>query len=261
MNKIIQISDLWFSYGKESILQGVEASFEQGKFSIILGRNGSGKSTLFQILTGMQTNYSGSVLIGDLERKNLRIGAKTGLRIGFLNQFHQTTFPFRVYDVVLTGRSSFFGFRPTKQDYLAVEQVLKKFDLYHLKDKPYTGLSGGQRQLILLCRVLVQSPDILLLDEPTNHLDLHYQIRVLQTLEDLALQGTTVICVMHDPNLALSYGDDLFVMRKGKLVDLSTKDISVVHQELEKTYKIALDYMDNQGQALFFPTKKTRFYE
>lgn len=245
MSKIVQITDLWFSYTKDEVLQGIEAGFEKGRFSIILGRNGSGKSTLFQILTGIEKGYRGSVLINGQQRKNIKIGAKSGCRIGFLNQFHQTTFAFKVFDVVLTGRSAFFGLRPKEKDYLAVEEILKKFDLYHLKDKAYTDLSGGQRQLILLCRVLVQEPDILVLDEPTNHLDLHYQVKVLQTLKSLTLGATTVICVMHDPNLALAYGDDLFVMTKGKLVELSNKDISQVQSELEKTYKIDLDYINN----------------
>lgn len=252
---IIQLCNVEFSYGKEPILKQVNGSFRKGAFSVILGRNGSGKSTLFSVLTGLQNKYKGDVFIDDIQRRELKIGDKTKVRIGFLNQFHQATFPFKVKDVLLTGRSSFFRFSPQKEDLDMVDHVLKQFDLYHLKEKPYTELSGGQRQLVLLCRVLVQQPDILLLDEPTNHLDLNYQVKVLQVLRTLADQGTTVFCVMHDPNLALMYGDDFFVMRKGSLVDLSLLDPEQIHQELEKTYKIKLDCIQNKEHLLYFPSR------
>ncbi|MGB3106901.1 ABC transporter ATP-binding protein [Sphingobacterium siyangense] len=253
MNNSIHIKKLSFAYGKDVILNDVNMSFPEGKLSVILGRNGSGKSTLFNIIAGLEKKYNGSVLIGETERRDWKVGRANSLKLSFLNQFHQTTFPFSVVDVILTGRASFSRFSPSKEDFEAVEQILDRFNLTHLKDKPYTSLSGGERQLVLLCRVLVQQPDLLLLDEPTNHLDLKYQIAVLQTAKELVKEGTTVLCVMHDPNMAYLFGDQFYLMKDNRLVDLHGLEREQVRELLEQTYQLPLISLENQKKWMFVP--------
>ncbi|MGJ1403535.1 ABC transporter ATP-binding protein [Sphingobacterium multivorum] len=253
MSNSIHIKKLSFAYGKDIILNDVNMSFPEGKLSVILGRNGSGKSTLFNIIAGLEKKYNGSVLIGETERRDWKVGRANSLKLGFLNQFHQTTFPFSVVDVILTGRASFSRFSPNKEDFEAVEQILDRFNLTHLKDKPYTSLSGGERQLVLLCRVLVQQPDLLLLDEPTNHLDLKYQIAVLQTAKELVKEGTTVLCVMHDPNMAYLFGDQFYLMKDNRLVDLHGLEQEQVRELLEQTYQLPLISLENQKKWMFVP--------
>ncbi|OOG20227.1 iron ABC transporter [Sphingobacterium sp. CZ-UAM] len=253
MSKSIHIKNLSFAYGKDTILRDVNVSFPEGKLSVILGRNGSGKSTLFNVIAGLEKHYQGSVLIGETERRNWRVGKSNALKLGFLNQFHQTTFPFKVVDVILTGRASFSRFSPRREDFEAVDTILEKFNLAHLKHKSYTSLSGGERQLVLLCRVLVQQPDLLLLDEPTNHLDLNYQIAVLQTAKELVKEGTTVLCVMHDPNMAYLFGDHFYLMQDNTLVDLQGMNREQVREVLEQTYELPLISLENQGKWMFVP--------
>lgn len=253
MTPLIQIHDLSFSYHKESILDHLNVAFHPGRLSIILGRNGSGKSTLFNILAGLQKKYSGNVFFGDQERRGIKTGNSQTIRIGFLNQFHQTTFPFTVREVLLTGRSSFQNFAPSAEDHETVVHILHRFKLAHLIDKSYDSLSGGERQLILLCRVLVQKPDVLMLDEPTNHLDLHYQIAVLKCIKELVNEGTTVLCVMHDLNLAFMYGDYFYVMQNKQLFDIQDMEEDVLHRLLEDTYQLPLKRIDNQGNMMFVP--------
>jgi iron complex transport system ATP-binding protein len=253
MKQLIHINNLSFSYGKEIVLDKVNASFEQGKLSIILGRNGSGKSTMFNILAGLEKKYEGSVSFDGEERRMIKPGKEQHIRIGFLNQFHQTTFPFTVKEVILTGRASFAKFSPSEQDFEEVEGILSRFGLSHLINKPYTSLSGGERQLVLLCRVLVQKPEVLMLDEPTNHLDLHYQVAVLKCIKQLAEEGTTVLCVMHDPNLAFMYGERFYLMQEKQLIDIQEVQGEELHQLLETTYQLPLHRIDNQGKTMFMP--------
>ncbi|WP_104382737.1 ABC transporter ATP-binding protein [Sphingobacterium sp. HMA12] len=253
MSKSIHIKNLSFAYAKETILRDVNVTFPEGKLSIILGRNGSGKSTLFNVIAGLEKQYQGVVMIGETERRNWKIGKSNALKLGFLNQFHQTTFPFKVADVILTGRASFSRFSPNHEDFEAVEKILDKFNLAHLKQKSYTSLSGGERQLVLLCRVLVQQPDLLLLDEPTNHLDLNYQMAVLQTAKELVKEGTTVLCVMHDPNMAYLFGDHFYLMQENTLVDLQSLNREQVREVLEQTYQLPLISLENQGKWMFAP--------
>jgi len=255
MKKTVTIENLSFAYGREPILKEVNIAFPEAQLSVIMGRNGSGKSTLFNVIAGLEKKYEGKVWIGNEERKNCKPG-KSEMRVGFLNQFHQTTFPFTVFDVVLTGRASFSRLTPTKCDREAVVEILDRFRLSHLKEKAYTSLSGGERQLVLLCRVLVQQPDILMLDEPTNHLDLHYQVAVLECLQQLVKEGTTVLCVMHDPNLAFMYGDRFYVMQDCELLDLHAHDPTQVKHLLETTYRLPLATLEHQGKKLFVPKLK-----
>ncbi|WP_025125055.1 ABC transporter ATP-binding protein [Myroides odoratimimus] len=253
MKQLIEIQDLVFSYAKELVLDRVNASFERGKFSIILGRNGSGKSTMFNILAGLEKKYHGQVCFDGQERRAIKLGKEKYMRIGFLNQFHQTTFPFTVKEVILTGRASFAKFAPAEQDFQEVVDILSRFQLSRLIDKPYTSLSGGERQLVLLCRVLVQKPEVLMLDEPTNHLDLHYQVAVLKCIKQLAEEGTTVLCVMHDPNLAFMYGERFYLMQNKQLIDIQEVQGEELHRLLEETYQLTLHRIDNQGKPMFMP--------
>lgn len=253
MKQLIHSNDLSFSYGKEVVLDKVNALFEQGKLSIILGRNGSGKSTMFNILAGLEKKYKGEVFFNGVARRAIKPGKEEHIRIGFLNQFHQTTFPFSVKEVILTGRASFANFSPSKQDFKEVDDILSRFGLAHLIDKPYTSLSGGERQLVLLCRVLVRKPEVLMLDEPTNHLDLHYQVAVLKCIKQLAEEGTTVLCVMHDPNLAFMYGERFYLMQNKQLIAIQEVQGEKLHRLLEETYQLPLHYIDNQGKPMFMP--------
>lgn len=256
MKRGIQIEKVSFKHGPLKVLDEVEAHFKEGQLSIVLGRNGSGKSTLFKILAGLEKSYEGEVWIGDLERRTKPFGNKKGIRVGFMSQFHQTTFPYTVRDLVLTGRASFSNFGPQKEDVEQVEAWLRSFDLWHLKDQPYTSLSGGERQLVLLSRVLVQQPDVLLLDEPTNHLDLNYQIKVMDCIRHLADQDILVVCVMHDPNLALLYGDDFYVMENQQLMEITHLESNALKERLEQVYRISLEALSHQNKTVFMPVIK-----
>lgn len=253
MRELIEISNLSFSFDDQTVLNKLQARFYAQELSVILGRNGSGKSTLFRILSGMERNYSGKVLVEGVERKDIAIGRNAPIRIGFLPQFHFGTFPFSVSEVLLTGRAAFSKFSPSKKDKQLAEEILASFNLSHLKDKAYTSLSGGERQLVLLCRVLLQEPDVLLLDEPTNHLDLHFQVIVAEHLQRLVKSGTTVICIMHDPNLALLYGDQFFLMKNGQLKELESLNSELQLAELEETFNLQLELVRHNSRQLIIP--------
>ncbi|MBB2148104.1 ABC transporter ATP-binding protein [Pedobacter gandavensis] len=216
----IKIENLSYSIPGKTILDNVSLSLAANQFSVILGRNGSGKSTLFNLITGKYPYSSGVVELLGKERSSIpqKSLAKT---IGFLPQFHQSVFPFSVYDVILTGRAAFYRFGPSGRDHEIVEQTLLNMGISHLKDKSYTDLSGGERQLVLISRVMAQGPDILVLDEPTNHLDLHFQVLVLDKLKLYSRSGHTVICIMHDPNMASIYADHTYFIKDQKAYDSS----------------------------------------
>ncbi|WP_266205086.1 ABC transporter ATP-binding protein [Pontibacter kalidii] len=247
----IEVSNLSFSYGSTPILEDVNVAFPEGKFSVVLGRNGSGKSTLFNILSGMADYRQGSVKLMGRERKEMSF-ADCATILGFLPQFHKSIFPFKVRDVVLTGRAAFSSFSPKKADLEKVEQAIAELEISHLIDRPYTELSGGEQQLVMIARVLVQNPGIILLDEPTNHLDVYYQTFVLEKLRKLSQNNFTVIAIMHDPNLAFLYADHCFFMKNKTVVktDLANHD----SQLLQYVYNVNFTAVQVKEKTIVVPT-------
>ena len=234
----IKIENLSYSIQGRQILDDLSLSLAANQFSVILGRNGCGKSTLFNLITGKYPKPSGIIRLMGKERSGIpqKSLAKT---IGFLPQFHQSIFPFSVYDVVLTGRAAFYRFGPSREDHEIVEQTLLNMGISALRNKAYTDLSGGERQLVLISRVMAQGPEILVLDEPTNHLDLHFQTLVLEKLKAYSSSGHTVICIMHDPNMANIYADHIYFITEKKAYHsklLEAEDLSAnIYEELYDT--------------------------
>ena len=93
--------------------------------------------------------------------------------------------------------------------------AMEKIGISHLTGRPYTGLSGGERQLVMIARVLAQEPKVILLDEPISHLDFTNQSRILRLLKNLVLSGMTIVAVIHDPTIAFMYGDRFLFMKDG----------------------------------------------
>jgi iron complex transport system ATP-binding protein len=174
----IHVHHVHFAYDSRTVLQDVSLQAPTGEFTILLGKNGSGKSTLLRLLAGLLPLKEGTVeILGkNLDRLSL---AERGRLIGFLPQFHNPVFPFSVREVVLTGRAAYVFSVPGRKDRDKADQAIAEVGLEPLRDRPYTELSGGERQLVMIARVLAQEPKVILLDEPLSHLDLANQVRFL----------------------------------------------------------------------------------
>jgi iron complex transport system ATP-binding protein len=209
----------------------------RGELLSILGPNGCGKSTLLRCIGGALTLNSGRVLLDRTDISSLDVGARAR-RIGFLFQNHTPSFPFPVIEVVSMGRAPHLGLFavPSSKDIELAEQALHRVGVLHLKDRPYTEVSGGERQLVLLARTLAQQPDIILLDEPTSHLDLKNQVRSLRAIGELAAQGITMIMSTHDPNHALQYPGRVVLMKPGGEIVTGLAADVVTGAELSATY-------------------------
>ena len=140
--------------------------------------------------------------------------------IAYVPQSHAATFAFTVETVVLMGRTahgSLFS-RPTAADRVIAARMLERFGIAHLSDRPYTMISGGERQLALLARALAQEPQFVVLDEPTASLDFGNQGRVIREIRALAASGHGVLFTTHDPNHALAAADRAYLLRQGAQV-------------------------------------------
>lgn len=217
---IYELRDLCFRYGDFEVLRNVSLDIEQGAILGIVGPNGAGKTTLLRILCGLLKGWTGRLsfrnrAFGSWERRAL------ARLIGYLPQQTRIAFPFTVHEVALMGRlphqtGSFFD---TSADHERVRQVLGLTDSFHLADRYFQDLSGGEQQLVSLASALAQDPSVLLLDEPTVFLDLKHQLQIYRILKELHdEQGLDLIVVTHDLNLAQSFCDRLIFMKSGEIV-------------------------------------------
>jgi len=249
----VKVRGLRFSYGEKIVFEDVSFEVDEGEILTILGPNGSGKTTLLKCLNKL-LKPKGSVFIDsfDISKLNEKELAKL---VGYVPQMHSPAFPYRVVDVVVSGRAPHLGFStPTKEDYELAYSILDRLGLSHLADKPYTQLSGGELRLVLIARALIQQPKVLLLDEPTSHLDLKNRVLVLKILKEVAKEGIAIIMSEHDPNLASLFSDKVLLMHKGKIVSYGGVQDVLNKENIVKVYGVDVEIFENNGKRYIFPT-------
>ena len=238
-SKLFEVKNISFSYNDEEIFSDISFSIEPGDVLCILGPNGTGKTTLIKCLNGLQDIRSGEILIDGVNIKKLSF-KEISKHIGYIPQSHVPSFPFKVFDVVLMGRSPYLNLTdsPKKEDMEIATQALKILDIEYLKDKEYTNLSGGERQMVFLARVLCQKPDILILDEPTSHLDFGNQIKLLEIIDNLSKTGLSIIMSSHFPDHAFLSSTKVAIMKDKKFIDFGKPNDVVTEDNLKKAYSI-----------------------
>src|SRR5438128_5336082 len=211
--------NLTIGYHDREVGRGLDVALAQGEVLALLGPNGGGKTTLLKTLLGILKPLGGEVLIGDrpLAKFSIRERAR---RIAYVPQTHAPTFAFTVETVVLMGRTAHAGLfsRPSARDREIARQSLAHFDIGHLRERPYTMISGGERQLVLLARALAQEPQFIVLDEPTASLDFGNQGKVMREIRALAAGGHGVLFTTHDPNHAVRAADRAYPLRAGERI-------------------------------------------
>jgi len=219
------------------VLTDVSLDVEPGHTLFVLGANGSGKTTLLECLSGLRTPRTGRVLIDGIRLTDLG-PRERACRIGVVPQLHEPVFSYTVGQAVLMGRAPHLGLfeRPGRKDRQAVARALNAVGVTGLHDRPYTGISGGERQLVLIARGLAQGAGCLLMDEPTAHLDPHHQHDVLSVVRQLADEGFSFVVTSHHPNNALLYADEVMFLVDGAAVVRGEPDVAITEDSLRSAY-------------------------
>ncbi|MEW1962256.1 phosphonate ABC transporter ATP-binding protein [Microbacterium sp. NPDC077644] len=242
----VRIADLGKTYpgAKAPALTGVSLSVEPGEIVVLLGLSGSGKSTLLRHVNGLEAPTAGSVVslgerVSALRGRDLR--ALRG-RIGFIFQQFELVGALTVLENVLTGGlSSLRGPRVGIFTYPGAmrEKALGHLDRVGLLEFAYQRadqLSGGQQQRVAIARALMQDPEILLADEPVASLDPESSGQVMSLIREIAAERSlTVICSLHQVDLALSWGDRIVGLRAGEVV-LDTRTEGLSREQVMEIY-------------------------
>ena len=247
--------NLTIGYRDRVVGRALDVSLRQGEVLALLGPNGSGKTTLLKTLLGILAPLAGAALIDDKPIASYSAPARAR-RIAYVPQAHVPTFAFTVETVVLMGRTahgSLFG-APSAADRLVANRALERFGIAALKERPYTMISGGERQLVLLARALAQEPQFIVLDEPTASLDFGNQGKVMGEIRALAAAGHGVLFTTHDPNHALRAADRAFLIRDGRRIAEGAVREVLTRAQLEPLYGAPVEMLtDASGTSAFLP--------
>jgi iron complex transport system ATP-binding protein len=248
--------DLSIGYRDRVVGRGLDVGLREGEVLALLGPNGSGKTTLLKTLLGILAPLGGAALID--ERPIASYPApERARRIAYVPQSHVPTFAFTVETVVLMGRTAHGNLfsAPSRRDRQVAARTLERFGIAALAARPYTMISGGERQLVLLARALAQEPRFIVLDEPTASLDFGNQGKVMREMRALAGAGHGVLFTTHDPNHALRAADRAFLMRDGqRLAEGGVRDV-LTRAQLESLYGAPVETLTDgaTGATAFLP--------
>ncbi len=206
---IFEAQDIRFSYGQKPLLHDLSFGVEKNTIFCLTGPNGCGKTTLIALALRDLQPQSGCFRMSDKDAKSYS-DTEYAKEIAFVPQMHRRTFSYTVREVIRMGRHRFMKGVPfsTDEDELAVEAVIRRFRLEKMADVPYTLLSGGELQMVLIARAWVQESQLLLMDEPTANLDIDHSLRILNGLAETVIQRErTVLFVSHDLGIPLYLED------------------------------------------------------
>ena len=257
----IEIKNATFSYdGKRNVFQNVSLSVNKGEIFCLMGRNGCGKSTIIDAILGINSISSGSINICGQNLNNYT-PSTLAKHVSYVPQNYEKSFPYTVRQLILMGRTVHTGLFGNygDEDYEIVDSMMKEIGIYHLKDRPYTNVSGGEMQMIMLCRALVQETEIVIMDEPTSHLDYYNELLFLENIIDLVKnRNKTVFVATHSPNQPFfmeSQGVPVRVgLMKDGIIGITGKPSEVLNVEnIKDTYSINSTIASNGSLKAVLP--------
>jgi iron complex transport system ATP-binding protein len=252
----LEVKNLSFGYGSQRVIHSVSLSVRSGESVSLLGANGSGKTTLLKLLLGLFKPHSGEVRWGKnpLDKISIRQFART---VAYVPQMHKSTFAYTVFDVVLAGRMPYHTFfsRYSSQDRDIAMSMLEKLGIALLWNRPYTQLSGGERQLTLIARALAQGADTFIMDEPATALDYGHQVRLLEQIICLSHEGYTFIKSTHFPDHALWASDRVVMIQNGEVIADGRAEEKLNSDNFQRLFGVSVRVVTVDGMRVCVPMK------
>lgn len=250
----IELENVSFSYGVVPTLHDVSFSVRQGALVAVLGPNGAGKSTLFRCILRLLKPSAGTIrLCGEdtaaIDRRRL---AKLA---AYIPQSSTPVFNYTVEDAVLMGTTGALSAlqAPSRTERERCARALEQLGISDLAQRGIAQLSGGERQLALIARALVQDARVLIMDEPTANLDYGNQRRVMQQVRALADGGYTILLSTHNPEHALHYATQVLALQNGRVIADGVTADTLTPELLARLYGIHAEVRRIDGHTVLIP--------
>ncbi|MFJ3262100.1 phosphonate ABC transporter ATP-binding protein [Pseudomonas sp. NPDC086581] len=222
---MIRVAQLTKGYGDNPVLRGIDLRIEAGEFVVILGQSGAGKSTLLRCMNRLAQADSGELQVAGVDAMQARDTRELRRRVAMIFQHHNVVPRLSVLKNVLTGRLGCVGTLASvlqlfsRDDVALARECLHRVELEHKAEARTDSLSGGQMQRVGIARALAQRPQVILADEPVASLDPKTAQLVMHYLREATRKlGITVVCNLHQVDLAREFGDRIVGLANGRLV-------------------------------------------
>lgn len=245
---MIELKNVSSGYGKRQVLCDLCAEFKIGKLTSLIGVNGCGKSTLLKTVIGVLPLNGGAVTVDGVDLSRLK-DKERARRIAYLAQGRADP-EMTVGEMVLQGR---FPHTTYPRGYSAEDkrialEAMERLRISELRDTLVSALSGGIKQKAYISMALAQQADHILLDEPTTFLDISHQLELMRLLRGIADSGHGVVVVMHDLPMALSFSDEIAVMRDGRIIMKATPAEVCSSGIIKEIFGVSVSF-DRTGQC------------
>ena len=240
---MIHLSGVYKKYNGVTALAIPELEIQENRLIGIIGPNGSGKSTLLSCIANSIKPTSGNIFIDGIEvRRYDRI--EFAKKVSIMNQSTDVNLNLTIEDLVSFGRYPYSKGNLTGEDKEIINEAIFNTDIYHIRNKYITQVSGGERQRALLSLILAQQSKYILLDEPLNNLDMKSSAQLMNLLRNIVYDnGVTVIIVLHDINFAMNYADSLILMDKGQIAHYGSPESIRLNGIMSEIYGVPIEIL------------------
>lgn len=252
---ILEVKGGCFGYSRQpEILKDIDVQLEKGHILAVLGPNGIGKTTLLKCMIGLQPWRQGKTLLFGRDIREMR-PKEIWKNISYIPQSRSFSFSYTGLEMVVLGRSSHMGVfeQPGKKELELAEQMMEQVGITYLAKKDCSRMSGGELQMVLIAKALINDPKLIVLDEPETGLDFRNQILVLNEIEKLAHEnGISAIMNTHYPTNAMSIADEALMMnRKGDFF-FGPVDQVLTEEKISRSFDIlvAVNEIQRRGKMI-----------
>lgn len=247
---MLDIRKLSLITDEKPLITDFSCSFEAGQMAIVLGPNGSGKTSLLRCLGLFSPEGRSRIFHKDRLLSELSIGMRSRL-LSWLPSDQSMPFDYSVSEILLSGRFPWHQGFPGDRDRDFCQDVLRKLRMTDIGHRKYHSLSSGEQKKVMAGRILCQNTPVMILDEPCAHLDISISHELMELFKEKSREGHLVIMSLHQPELALRYGD--FVVLIGNHEKILSGPVSEVCTEknLSETYGISARIIRESGRTYF----------
>ncbi|MDA5635926.1 MULTISPECIES: ABC transporter ATP-binding protein [Rhizobium/Agrobacterium group] len=250
----LRLKNISFGHGSKIVGSNLSLDIRAGEVLALLGANGAGKTTLFKTILGLMPPLSGEILLDGKTLSTLS-RREQAIKVAYVPQAHEAAFPFTIRDIVLMGRTAHLGRfdMPGDEDHRIAEEALNDLGITALADRPYTQVSGGERQMALIARALSQQASVIVMDEPASSLDYGNQIRLLSRIREIASKGLSIILSTHNPDHARLVADRVALLHGGALIGIGPPDAVLTAEAIKTLYgvDVEIETSTKNGSTVF----------